>query len=127
MKQIAAKESRYYKTFGEFLTDIAKRYGSKTAVTSYHRGMERQDKSFEELKEDSFRFSKALLASGFGGKHVALVSENSYEWLTAYFGIACAGGIACCIDIEQASKIRRGGDYLLSEPGRYLRRHKKEY
>ena len=105
MKQIAAKESRYYKTFGEFLTDIAKRYGSKTAVTSYHRGMERQDKSFEELKEDSFRFSKALLASGFGGKHVALVSENSYEWLTAYFGIACAGGIACCIDIEQADKI----------------------
>ena len=94
MKQIAAKESRYYKTFGEFLTDIAKRYGSKTAVTSYHRGMERQDKSFEELKEDSFRFSKALLASGLEGN---------------------------------ASKIRRGGDYLLSEPGRYLRRHKKEY
>ena len=58
MKQIAAKESRYYKTFGEFLTDIAKRYGSKTAVTSYHRGMERQDKSFEELKEIPSGFQK---------------------------------------------------------------------
>ena len=31
--------------------------------------------------------------------------ENSYEWLSVYFGIAVSGGTAVCIDIDHTDDI----------------------
>lgn len=102
MKQYPAKETRYYRDFREFLETIADRYQEKTAITTYHKGADRQDWSYRQLYEDSIAFAKALIASGLGKEHIAIVSENCYEWLTSYFGIVLTGGIACCIDIEHS-------------------------
>ncbi|WP_077533851.1 AMP-binding protein [Massiliimalia massiliensis] len=104
MKNIPQKESRYYPTFREFLTDVSDRYADAPAITTYLRGSKRHDKSFRELKEDSFAFASALFASGLNGKHVALIGENSYEWLVSYFGTAIAGGVSICIDTEHADQ-----------------------
>ena len=104
MKNIPQKESRYYPTFREFLTDVSDRYADAPAITTYLRGSKRHDKSFRELKEDSFAFASALFASGLNGKHIALISENSYEWLVSYFGTAIAGGVSICIDTEHADQ-----------------------
>ncbi len=101
MKQYRSKETHYYHDFKEFLDDIARRYSDKTAITTYYKGTQRQDKSFTELRDDCFAFAKALLANGLNGKHIALVSESCYEWLVAYFGIVISGGVAVCIDVEQ--------------------------
>ncbi len=42
----------------------------------------------------------ALYVLGFGGKHIAIVSENSYNWIVAFFAIVCGGGVAVPIDKE---------------------------
>ena len=41
---------------------------------------------------------------GLGGKHIAIVSENSYDWIVAYFSIVCGGGVAVPIDKELPDK-----------------------
>lgn len=102
MKCISPKESRYYNTYKEFLIDIEKRYGTKTAISTYRRGAQLTEKSFTALKNDAFAFAASLFSHGLSGEHIAMISENSYEWLTAYFGIAISGGVAVCIDTEHA-------------------------
>ena len=104
MRTIPTKETQYYKDFREFLTDVARRYPEQTAITTYRRGAQRQDKTFPELANDSFCFAKALFSRHLNRKHIAIVSENSYEWLVAYFGIAISGGVAVCIDIEHSDQ-----------------------
>lgn len=102
MKQYVKKETYYYNSFKEFLEDVAKRHENKVAITTYYKGAQLQEKSFIQLRDDSFAFAKALFFHKLNGKHIAIVSENSYEWLVAYLGIAISGGVAVCIDIEHS-------------------------
>ena len=46
MKQYLSKETRYYNNFKEFLVDIANRYQNQTAITTYLKGTQIQEKSF---------------------------------------------------------------------------------
>ena len=100
MKQFREKETKYYGTFRELLEDMEKRYGARTAVTTYDRAGNTQEKNYQELKEDAFLCGASFCASGLSGKNIAIVSENSYEWLAAWFGIVSCGATAVCIDIE---------------------------
>lgn len=45
-----------------------------------------------------------LYALGLGGKHISIVSENSYNWIVAFFAIVCGGGVAVPIDKELPDK-----------------------
>lgn len=100
MKQYPAKETVYYDNFRDFLNDAALRYGESPAVTCYNRKGEAHTRNYRQLKEDAFAFGEALCGAGLSGKHAALISENSQEWLTAWFGVAASGGVTVCIDIE---------------------------
>lgn len=104
MKNTVQKYTRYYDHFREFLNDISDRYGEKPAITTYGRGGKEQTHSYRQLAEDSFLFGQALCAAGLAGKHIALVGENSYEWIAAYFGIAVSGSVSVCIDIEHSDE-----------------------
>ncbi len=46
----------------------------------------------------------ALYELGLGGKHVSIVSENSYNWIVVFFAIVCGGGVAVPIDKELPDK-----------------------
>ncbi|MEA4973777.1 MAG: AMP-binding protein [Candidatus Metalachnospira sp.] len=105
MKKDTARQTHYYANFKEMLEDLFKKYSDKTAITYYKKGKEKFEKTYTELKEDSFRFAGALFNSGLAGKNTAIISENSYEWLTAYFGIAVSGGVSVCIDIDHSDDI----------------------
>jgi len=100
MKQIREKETKYYGTFRELLEDMEKRYGGRTAVTTYDRAGNASEKNYHELKEDAFLCGASFCASGLSGKNIAIVSENSYDWLAVWFGIVLCGSTAVCIDIE---------------------------
>lgn len=91
----------YYDDFRQFLCGIAERYADRCAVTQYTRKGVRVDHTYNELRHDALAFSAALLLRGLKGKNIAIVSENRYEWLVAYFGASSAGCVAVCIDIEQ--------------------------
>ncbi len=105
MKQYAPKPTHYYTQFKEFLTDAAAQFGDKPAITTYARNGSASTKSYRELAQDAFTFAQALCANGLCGKHIALVGENSYEWLVAYFGTVACGSVAVCIDIEHSDDI----------------------
>lgn len=105
MRKRPERQTKYYSDFKEMLDDISEKYSDNTAVTYYKRGKEKFEKTYIELKDDTYRFAKALLNTGLAGKHTAIVSENSYEWLTAYFGVAVSGGVTVCIDTEHSDDI----------------------
>lgn len=105
MKKGTQRETYYYSDFKQMLDDLAKKYSDKTAITYYKKGKEKFENTYTQLRDDSFRFAGALLNCGLSGKHTAIISENSYEWLTAYFGIAVSGGVAVCIDIDHQDDI----------------------
>ena len=59
-------------------------------------------RSFRETAEDVRQLKEALYHRGLAGKNIALVGENSYDWIITYLAVAASGGIAVCIDAEQA-------------------------
>ena len=95
----------YCDTFREFLQLINKKYDTRNAITWFDRKGQREDRSYHQLLEDAVAFAQALYKTGFSQKHVAIVSENSYEWIIAYFGTVLSGGVAVCIDIEQSTDV----------------------
>ena len=42
-----------------------------------------------------------MIASGISRKHIAILGENSYEWIVAFYAITSGGGVAVLIDTEQ--------------------------
>ena len=46
----------------------------------------------------------ALYELGLNGKHIAIVSENSYDWIVAFFAIVCTKGVAVPVDKELPDK-----------------------
>lgn len=54
-------------------------------------------REFHELVRE---VGTGLYALGLGGKHIAIVSENSYNWIVAFFAIVCGGGVAVPVDKE---------------------------
>lgn len=58
----------------------------------------------KEFHDKVRQLGTALYEIGLGGKHVAIVSENSYNWIVTYFAIVCGGGVAVPIDKELPDK-----------------------
>ena len=46
----------------------------------------------------------ALYELGLNGKHIAIVSENSYDWIVSFFAIVCTKSVAVPIDKELPDK-----------------------
>ena len=95
----------YCDTFREFLKMIDGKFAEKIAVTWYNRQGQCNEKSYHQLVQESSAFAQSLFKAGLHQRHIAIVSENSYEWIIAYFGIILSGGVAVCIDIEQPTDV----------------------
>ncbi|MBC8569286.1 AMP-dependent synthetase/ligase [Zongyangia hominis] len=101
MKKFHLNQVDYYETFPAFLEGIRNRFGEKPALSYFTRKKEEVRHSYTELVRDVHALCEALCAMDLDGQHVALVGENSYEWIVAYLAITATGGVAVCIDIEQ--------------------------
>ncbi len=55
-------------------------------------------KTYLDLKEDVDAFGAWMYSKNLMGKHVAIIGENSYEWLVAYFATINGGSVAVAID-----------------------------
>lgn len=98
----------YYRTFPECLQDITNKYGEKTAVTTYNRQDKKTERNYLQFQTDAENFGAAFLSHGYQGCHIAIIGENSYYWLVAYFAAAISGNVAVCVDVEQSDEILRG-------------------
>ncbi len=80
----------------QMLEQSAKRYGDKTAIAMGDSRL-----SYAQLDEASNKVANALKGMGVGkGDRVAMLLPNSPEFVTAYFGVVKAGGIAVPLDIR---------------------------
>ncbi len=80
-------------TIPELVEESARRFGAKVAyqikVGSAYRRL-----TFGEMSQRSRDFGAGLLAMGMRkGDAVAIISENSLDWIVGYFGLSMAGGV----------------------------------
>ena len=57
-------------------------------------------KTYVNVYEDVYALGTWLYAKNFHGKHIAIIGENSYAWLVAFFAITCGGNVVVPIDKE---------------------------
>lgn len=83
------------------IESLGEKYADAPAISWFTRKQEELTVSYRQLREDVRNLSAALIVEGLAGKHIAIVGENSYEWILVYFAANYCGSVAVCIDIEQ--------------------------
>ena len=75
------------------LEECCPRYRSKVAYRM-KEGEEFRTLTFEELRQQATDFAAGLIALGMRqGDRVAIICENGFEWVIAYYGQSIAGGV----------------------------------
>jgi long-chain acyl-CoA synthetase len=88
-------------TLLSFLDDCLAR-GSETAVVHW-RGLRVSGWSYAQLTSCAFRFARELEARGIGHRdRVLFWSENSPEWIGAFFGCLLRGAVVVPLDLKSA-------------------------
>ncbi len=99
-------------TLGGYLVEVTERYGPNEAAVIYGAdGPQRW--SYDDLLAQSLSVARALLACGVvKGTRVGILMTNRFEFLSAVFGTAMAGGIATTMSTFST---REELDILLSQ------------
>ena len=105
MKKYPLNKVAYYSRFRDYIDGMAEQYGDKPAISWFTRKQEEKGVSFNQLRDDVRYLQEMFVQMGLAGKHIAIVGENSYEWLLVYFAANYCGSVAVCIDIEQPDEI----------------------
>ena len=70
--------------------------------------------TYEQLRNDVYSLGTKLIDMGLKDKHIAIVGENSYNWIVSYLAIITGVGVAVPLDkeldSEQISKLLEKGD-----------------
>ncbi len=78
----------------------AQRQPAETAFSYMKKGQKINITSRELLEDIENLGTYFMVDGGVEGKHIAIIGENSYPWLLAFFAITCGGGVAVPIDKE---------------------------
>lgn len=60
--------------------------------------------SYVKFGEDVKALASYLTSKGYRGKHVAVMGENSYRWVVAYYAVVVAGATVVPVDKELTSQ-----------------------
>lgn len=83
----------------DMLSQKKKANPDKIAFT-FSKGKNIVSKTYADVFEDVCLLGTWLYSKNFHRKHIAIIGENSYEWLVAFFAITCGGNVAVPIDKE---------------------------
>lgn len=86
-------------TIKELLNFCVNEYGEKEAFAYQNK---RQDisVSFAKFKKDVDAFGSYLFHAEFKDSHIAVLGENSYEWILTHFAVTCGKNVIVPIDKE---------------------------
>ena len=88
-----------YETFEQFLTLVKGKYGDKVLFRTKHRKSETAVtyiQFYDDVQKLASHFSKT-----YGARNkIAVIGENSYEWILTYFAVVCSNNIIVPIDKE---------------------------
>lgn len=86
-------------TLKDFLDLCDKKYAKKVAF-SFERKKEMVKKTYHEFYEEVIKLSNNLIDNNYHEKKIAIMGENSYEWILSYFAIANTKNVVVPIDKE---------------------------
>ena len=98
MKPYPLYEHPNFTSFPQLLDWNAERHGAEDAFR-FWRGKEIVTVSYLQFQKDVMALA-AFLRQVFQGEKIALLGENSYEWIVAYFATAISGNIIVPLDKE---------------------------
>lgn len=87
-------------TIREIIVQAAETYQDASAIRYKISKKEIASKSYEQLREDSERFSNVLEELGEQGKHIAITGMTSYSWLVSYLGTVNSASVAVPLDVS---------------------------
>ena len=99
----------------ELVNIVAEKYGDNTAFT-FERNKETISISYRQFKSDVDSLGTALFDMGIENTKVALIGENSYEWILTYFATVNSGNVIVPLDKElPASDVKALVDHAEAE------------
>ena len=107
MKKYPLNQVEYYSTFRAMIEALPVGREDLPGISWFTRKGEEQGVTLGKLREDVRNLQAAFAFMGLAGKHIAILGENSYEWLLVYFAANYCGATAVCVDIEQPDETIR--------------------
>jgi len=94
-------EPRQVSDLKELINSSASLFSEKTAFfVKDAPGGDYRPVTFKKLKDDIDSLGTALIAMGLKGKKIALIGENSYEWVVTYCAVTNGTGVIVPLDRE---------------------------
>ncbi len=87
------------KNFQELIKYCAEKFNNKTAFHYLNEGAEIK-KTYIDFYKDVAVLSNYFIKQGYNRTHIALLGENSYEWLVCFFAIVNSDNIVVPLDKE---------------------------
>ncbi len=88
-------------TVKQMLRESTQKYPDNPAFwVKAARGSEYKPISYSLLQQDVYALGGKLLEMGLGGHRIAVMGQNSYEWIVSYLAVICGAGLVVPIDKE---------------------------
>lgn len=86
-------------TLRDVIRHAASSYGQQAAYR-YKVKKEIEEKTYQDVNQDSMTVSCMVDGLGMKGKHVAVIGATTYPWIVSFFGITNSGSVAVPIDAQ---------------------------
>ena len=88
MKKYPLNEVEYYSTFKEMIEALPDGRENCPGISWFTRKGEENGVTLGKLRDDVRGLATYFVKAGLAGQHIAILGENSYEWLLVYFAAA---------------------------------------
>lgn len=105
-KNYAFNEAIKIDTIKEMM-DLAVRDAAKNIAFEYRNEKNKEEiikVTYEEFQKDTYYLGTALSTINMLKNHIAVIGDNSYEWLTVYLTVLKSNGVIVPLDKELTSK-----------------------
>ncbi len=104
MKAYPLNKVVYFSTFKDLIEELPNGREDDPAISWFNRKGEKGGVTLAQMRDDVRNLQAFFVKNGLSGTQIAILGENSYEWLLVYFAAAYCGSVAVCIDIEQSDE-----------------------
>ncbi len=94
------KEVRHFNSLREALQSTVDEVGNQIAYKYFTANGEIAESTYAEFQADTFALGTALCMENMQDKHIAMIGNNSYEYLTIYLTMLQSDGVFVPIDKE---------------------------
>ena len=82
------------------MMELAVKEAGDTVAFKFRRDGQIQDVTYRQFYADTMALGTALASLGMGDRHIAMVGENSYNWIMVYLTVLKSSGVYVPIDKE---------------------------